>query len=68
VSTTEKKTRIHLVKTPTGNRLVRAATKNAAIRHVAAGLIECSVASQDDLVAQLGADVQIEDASEPAAE
>lgn len=58
--TEPKNHRIHLVVTPAGKRLVRAATKNAAIRHVARGMIECSVASQDELVACLGAGITVE--------
>lgn len=61
--TKTSKPRIHLVSTPNGTRLVRAVTKNAAIRHAARGLISASVASQDDLVAQLAAGVQVEDAA-----
>lgn len=59
---TEKNQRIHLVETPNGKRLIRAGTKNAAIRHAAKDMIKCSVASQDDLVSALGAGVKVEEA------
>ncbi len=61
------KTRIHLVTVLGKARLVRAATKNQAIRHVARDLIAARLASQDDLVEQLGAGMKVEDAtSEPS--
>jgi hypothetical protein len=57
------KTRIHMVCTQDRTRLVRAATKNAAIRHVAKDIISATVASQNDLVALLSEGVEVEDAS-----
>lgn len=58
----EKNNRIHLVETPSGKRLIRAATKNGAIRHAAKDIIKCSVATQDELVAAVGAGIKVEDA------
>jgi hypothetical protein len=62
------KTRIHLVVTPEGRRLIKAGTKNAAIRHAARDLIKCSVASQGELVELVSTGTKVEDAAEPADE
>ena len=58
----EKNTRIHLVTVGDDKILVKAASKNAAIRHVAKGLMTVRVATQDDLVQALGAGVKVEEA------
>lgn len=57
-----KNTRIHLVTIGDSKRLVKAATKNAAIRHVAQGLMTVRVASQEDLVETLKSGVPVETA------
>ena len=56
------KKRIHVVAVPNGVRLVRATTKNAAIRYAAHGIIAATVASQDELVKHLSEGVKVEDA------
>lgn len=62
-------TRIYAVtNTSTGDvALVRAASPSAAIRHVTVGTYAAAVASQDELVAALGAGKTVQDASAAAA-
>lgn len=47
-----------------GHRLVKAATPAQALRHVASGLFEVEVASQDALVKLAGSGIQVEVAGE----
>ena len=55
-------TRIYSVQSTTGDgfHLVEAATKNAALRHVAEGLFQVEVANQRTLVAAMQDGVKIE--------
>lgn len=64
-------TRIYLVTIPSeapqfARRLVRAANKSQAVRHVADSIITAEVASQDALIAGMRAHLDIEDAGEEA--
>jgi len=65
-------TRIYVVHdtraNPTGNRLVRATSKNQALRHVAQDAFAVDIAKQNSLVFLLEQGVKVEDAgaeSEP---
>lgn len=60
----QKHTRIHLVTVGDTKRLVKAVSKNAAIRHVAQGLMTVRVASQDDIVEALSKGVPVETAGD----
>jgi hypothetical protein len=53
--------RIYVVGSPTGIRLINAATKQQAIAHVANSTIHAHVASQRDLVELLANQVVVED-------
>lgn len=61
-------TRIYVVCFGEATRLVRAATKSQAVRHVADSLIAASVATQDDLITALGKGTKVEDANEEGGE
>lgn len=53
--------RIYLVGTPDGKtRLIKAALRQQALSHVANSLLSVRVASQDDLVTELGKGTQVE--------
>ena len=54
--------RIYIVKQDKKERLVRAVSATAAIRHVAAPMFEARVASQQDLVNLVGQGVKVEEA------
>lgn len=60
-------TRIYAVKGPDEFRLVKAATKQAALRHVAASRYEIDVANQETLVGAITDGVKVEVAGEEPA-
>ena len=45
----ENKVRIYLVRTPSGERLVRAKTRVGAVAYVARGTLSAKLATQEDL-------------------
>lgn len=53
--------RIYLVNTPNGNRLIRASVKQQAISHAANSIMTARVASQNDLVDALASGIKVED-------
>lgn len=53
-------TRIYLVDTPDGVRLVRASVRQQALTHAANALFTVRVASQDDLVQSMADGIKIE--------
>lgn len=57
-------TRIYSVEGPDEFRLVKASTKQAALRHVAASRYKIDVANQDTLVGAIQDGVQVEVAGE----
>lgn len=60
-------TRIYSVEGPDEFRLVKASTKQAALRHVAASRYKIDVANQDTLVGAIQDGVQVEVAGEEPA-
>ena len=56
-------TRIYAVQAPDSFRLVEAASKNAALRHVARDVIQVEVANQKTLVAAMQDGVKVERAT-----
>lgn len=56
--------RIYIVEGGEKPALVKATTKNGAIRHAAAKLFTAAVASQDQLVEMTAAGVKVEEAGE----
>ncbi len=61
-------TRIYSVEGPDEFRLVKASTKQAALRHVAASRYKIDVANQDTLVGAIQDGVQVEVAGEEPAQ
>jgi len=57
--------RIYVVSSPAGTRLVNANTKSQAIAHVANDTIHANVASQTDLVELLSKGVTVENFKQP---
>ena len=58
--------RIYLVGTPEGKtRLIKASLRQQALSHVANTMLTVRVASQDDLVAELGKGTAVEQYSNP---
>ena len=58
--------RIYLVGTPDGKtRLIKASLRQQALSHVANTMLTVRVASQDDLVAELGKGTQVEQYNNP---
>lgn len=58
--------RIYLVGTPDGKtRLIKAALRQQALSHVANSMLTVRVASQDDLVAELGKGTPVEQYKAP---
>jgi hypothetical protein len=55
-------TRIYLITTPTGKRLVDAANKTQAVNHVAKATITATVASQSELVKLTKDGIEVETA------
>ena len=53
-------TRIYIITFGEQTRLVRAANKSQAVRHVADDVIRASVATQDDLVHAIGKNITVE--------
>ena len=57
--------RIYIVGTPNGTRLVRASVRQQALTHAATSMFTVRVASQDDLVNALSEGVKIENYKAP---
>lgn len=57
--------RIYLVGTPTGVRLVRATVRQQALSHAANAMFTVRVASQDDLVQAMEMGIKIENYKAP---
>lgn len=57
--------RIYLVGTPTGVRLIRASVRQQALTHAANAMFTVRVASQDDLVTAMQDGVKIENYKSP---
>lgn len=62
------KTRIYIVRSDIGARLVRAANRVAALRHAARTSLTVALATQDDIVNALSRQIPIEDVADDAAE
>ena len=62
--TIPRKPKFYLVKTPTGERLVRAFTPIGAIKHCVGTTHLASVATQDQLIAALAKSVKVENAGD----
>lgn len=60
--------RVYIVKSDLGARLVRAQNKAAALRHAARTSLAVKLATQDDIIACLGRQIAVEDADEDADE
>jgi hypothetical protein len=57
--------RIYLVGTPTGVRLVRATVRQQALSHAANAMFTVRVATQDDIVNAMEMDIKIENYKAP---
>ena len=56
------KTRVYIVKSEYGNRLVRAQNKAAALRHAARTSLTVALATQDDIIDAISRQIAVEDA------
>ena len=67
-ATKKATTRLYVIETESGERLIRAKSIVSATQHVVRDLVVARVASTDDVARIVGAGVRVEDASEPVAE
>lgn len=57
------KPRIYIIRSESGNRLVRAFNKAAALRHAARLTMTVALASQDDIINAMSKQIPIDDAT-----
>lgn len=60
---TKTKARIYIVRAESGNRLIRALNKAAALRHAARTTMTVALATQDDIVNAMSRQIPIDDAT-----
>lgn len=58
------KTRVYIVKSEYGNRLVRAQNKAAALRHAARTSLTVALATQEDIIDCISRQIAVEDVAE----